>query len=196
MSWRLAESLAILRDEVNARWPDRSKVSDGTVGDLRHQQEKGGSDHNPNAAGVVRAFDCTANVGDTNPANVDGEWLFQHVIALGRAGHRALGNHGYVIFNARAAYASNGWKVVPYHGVSPHREHVHISVGRAPAQYDSHDPWAIDIPDKPKPPVEDDVTDADKNEIILKTAAAVERVLKDDFARLEAKVDALAKKVK
>src|SRR6187431_1563394 len=52
MSWRLAKALEELRGEVNAKWPNRDKSSDGSVGDLSHQARK--SDPNPNSAGVVR----------------------------------------------------------------------------------------------------------------------------------------------
>jgi hypothetical protein len=33
----------------------------------------------------------------------------------------------YWIWNRQAAYASNGWRVVPYTGPSPHTDHVHLS---------------------------------------------------------------------
>src|SRR3982751_2047098 len=57
MAYRLAKSLETLRSQVNARWPTRSKASDGWIGDTAHATRK--SDHNPNAAGVVQAFDVT-----------------------------------------------------------------------------------------------------------------------------------------
>ena len=37
MSWRVARSLLVLFDQLNAAAPGRSRSSDGTVGDLAHQ---------------------------------------------------------------------------------------------------------------------------------------------------------------
>lgn len=61
MAWRLAKSLAVLRDEVNTVAPGRSKASDGTIGDDAHQGSP--SDHNPNGADVVCAIDFTHDPG-------------------------------------------------------------------------------------------------------------------------------------
>jgi hypothetical protein len=44
---RIAKAVAALREQVNTKWPNRSKVNDG------------GPDHNPYSAGVVQALDIT-----------------------------------------------------------------------------------------------------------------------------------------
>lgn len=36
MAWRLAKSLVQLREQINALSPNRSKVSDGTIGNAAH----------------------------------------------------------------------------------------------------------------------------------------------------------------
>ncbi|MEO6089551.1 MAG: hypothetical protein ABIQ18_41235, partial [Umezawaea sp.] len=59
MDWRVANSLQTLLAQLNAAAPGRSKVSDGSIGDPNHQAEGSGSDHNPDAAGVVCARDFT-----------------------------------------------------------------------------------------------------------------------------------------
>ena len=144
---RVAYSLDVLADEVNARWPHRSKASDGTLGDPAHAARA--SDHNPNVYGVVRARDITA-------AGIDPGWLAEHIRTLGADGHPPLQNHGYVIFNGRAAYATNGWKWKKYTGPNAHTHHIHTSVGREPAQYDDRTPWGIAkaaIPGPPPKPV-------------------------------------------
>src|SRR5262245_14460989 len=60
---RLAKSLVTLIDEVVQKFPGRDTRNDGTIGDLRHQQEGVKSDHNPNirlgAMGIVTALDIT-----------------------------------------------------------------------------------------------------------------------------------------
>ncbi|MQB02542.1 MAG: hypothetical protein GEU78_20460, partial [Actinobacteria bacterium] len=61
MAWRVARSLLTLRDQVDAAAPNRSKRSDGTIGDAAHASRS--SDHNPwvkdGATGVVTAIDLT-----------------------------------------------------------------------------------------------------------------------------------------
>ena len=59
--WRVAKSLEHLRTQVNNAFPNRSKASDGTIGDISHQGRE--SDHNPwvvdAGIGVVTALDVT-----------------------------------------------------------------------------------------------------------------------------------------
>ena len=132
-SWRLARSLTVLRDQINEAAPGRNKVHDGTVGDLRHQKQAGGSEHNPNAAGVVRAMDITSD-----PAGgVDGVKLAENLIhELDRRGVQ-----GYVIHRGRirsTTVARGVWR--RYHGSNPHNGHVHVSVVTG---YDSTAPWSL-----------------------------------------------------
>ena len=111
MSYYLAASLNKLRDEVNALWPNRSRVSDGWIGDTSHQARK--SDHNPDygSGGVVRAIDITKS-----GINVD--LLLKHTTNDSRV--------AYVIYNHRIYQHSTGWK--PYYGSNPHTQHVHVSI--------------------------------------------------------------------
>lgn len=125
MAWRLANSLIKLRDEVNMLAPNRSKASDGTIGDTAHASTV--SQHNPNKAGVVTAMDITHD-----PANgVDGQSLADKLIQDSRA--------WYVIFNRRIRY--NGGKWQPYNGSNPHTKHVHISTNQTPSKYDNTANW-------------------------------------------------------
>jgi hypothetical protein len=143
MAYRLARSLAAFRDEVNARWPDRDKTSDGWIGDAAHASRK--SDHNPwikdpAGVGVVRAYDVDAGAG----ANTEiGLWLAEHVCNLGRAGHPALGRGSYVISARRIASFSSGWHWRGYTGANPHISHTHVSVSLDQAGYDATPGWGI-----------------------------------------------------
>ena len=60
MAWRNTAAALKLREQVNARWPDRDKRSDGTIGDTAHAARK--SDHNPDADGWVKALDIDADL--------------------------------------------------------------------------------------------------------------------------------------
>lgn len=111
MGWTLAPALATLRAEVNARWPNRSKAYDGTIGDTAHQARI--SEHNPDALGVVRAIDL-----DINGVNV--QQLLNAVIRDDRV--------HYVIHNRLIYSRTNGWKARNYTGASAHTRHVHISL--------------------------------------------------------------------
>lgn len=129
MSWRLAKSLIKLREQINAAHPTRSRVSDGSVGDARHQRAGNKSDHNPNAQGVVTAIDITHD-----PVNgVDGKHLSRALAEDKRT--------KYVIF-AGEIYRSYkphlGW--AKYTGSNSHNKHVHISVVANGA--DDVSPWA------------------------------------------------------
>lgn len=57
MTWRLSKGLERLRAQVNDKWPNRRKDSDGSVGDTSHAARP--SDHNPDSRGVVHAIDIT-----------------------------------------------------------------------------------------------------------------------------------------
>jgi hypothetical protein len=69
MSWRVVPAALTLRDQVNARWPDRDKASDGTIGDAEHQGRP--SDHNPDADGWVHALDLDADLGEPAAMHAD-----------------------------------------------------------------------------------------------------------------------------
>lgn len=153
MAWRLARSLDVLRDEVNAAAPGRSKVSDGTIGDAAHASRT--SDHNPyikdaNGVGVVRALDVTH---DPN-GGMDAHQLAEHVRSLGASGDPRV---RYVISNARIASPTQGWVWRRYTGTNAHTKHAHISVVEAASGYDSTAPWGASIHLPPTAGSEDDM---------------------------------------
>jgi hypothetical protein len=141
VSWRLANALVVYRRELNAAFPDRSTASDGTVGDLSHQNRGSASDHNPwlhDAAGVgvVRAFDATAK-------DIPARDIAERLRLLGLAGDPRLTGGGYVIFERRIASAVRNWVWRDYAGANPHTKHIHLSVSRSAAGYDDTSAWHV-----------------------------------------------------
>jgi hypothetical protein len=139
---RLAHSLIQGMTELNALFPNRPQgAQEGTIGDAAHRAEGTGSDHNPNAAGVVRAWDidCTAGV-PFNPA-----LLANYLAAMMRTQNRYnfFGSVGYVIYNWRITAWTPWGAWVPYDGSDPHIKHIHVSVGANPAEYDDTEPWNL-----------------------------------------------------
>lgn len=141
MTWRLAESLVRLRDEIDARWPDRSRVADGTIGDKAHSARA--SRHNPNRAGVVTALDVTHD-----PAGgLDVHALARALVArqIEGSGHPDL---AYVVSDGAIASRAHGWRWRAYRGSNPHTGHAHFAVGTGPdadpwQPYDSGDAWGV-----------------------------------------------------
>lgn len=110
MTYYLAPSLAKLRAQLNERWPDRDKTSDGWIGDAAHNARI--SDHNPDYAdgGVVRAIDVDEDGIDTDA-----------VLAAVLHDPRVA----YVIYEGRI-WGGTRWR--PYTGANAHNIHMHISI--------------------------------------------------------------------
>lgn len=128
-TWYLAPSLVALRTEINRRWPNRDKASDGAVGDTSHQARK--SDHNPDwdAGGVVRAIDVDKD-------GIDVQELLAAVVRDPRV--------AYVIWNRRIASATDDgmpWDWEPYNGSNPHDKHIHISIKHTRAAETNTSRW-------------------------------------------------------
>jgi peptidoglycan hydrolase-like protein with peptidoglycan-binding domain len=134
VSWHLAPSLVQLRSEVNRRWPNRPKGSDGTVGDTSHNARK--SDHNPNERGSVNAFDITYPGVDPK-------------IVIAAASKHPSAN--YVIFNKNIYSKKSNWKAVAYTGTNPHKTHLHVSILQSASAERDTTPWLAGATVKPKP---------------------------------------------
>lgn len=130
MSWRVALSLLTLRDQLDAAYPTRSKASDGTIGDAAHAASV--SDHNPDAAGIVRALDITHD-----PA---------HGCDIDRLSDELVVSRderiSYLIANRMISGPEYGWVWSAYYGDDPHTGHLHLSVV-ADSRADSVRPWSI-----------------------------------------------------
>lgn len=142
MSWRIAESLKQLREQVNAAYPNRDKASDGGVGDKDHASRS--SDHNPwvkdsRGMGVVTAIDIDE---DLTPELRSVQAIVDSIIASRDPRVK------YIIYERRicSSYAAHGYKAWtwrPYSGKNPHSMHAHISVNPSPYHYDSRAEWNI-----------------------------------------------------
>lgn len=134
MAWSLAPCLVTLRNQVNAVAPNRSKKSDGTIGDAAHA--KTASDHNPNTQGIVCALDLTHDPAGGFDADKFAE-------AQRKNPHPDL---KYMVWKGRIASRKYGWTWRPSSG---HFNHIHISAGvgtdgkSAPGTYNNTTPWNL-----------------------------------------------------
>lgn len=158
---RIAKSLDVLRGQIDQRYPNRSKVSDGWIGDPAHAARD--SDHNPDDDGVVKALDITHDLVNGPDTWAMAETLrknrdrrIKYVISNGRA---FVGNHG--TWNGNNVGA---WTWFKYTGANNHAKHVHVSVLGEAAIYDASESWNLDLrgtilpaptPPKPKGVTED-----------------------------------------
>ncbi|MCY1141388.1 hypothetical protein OWR29_25600 [Actinoplanes sp. Pm04-4] len=136
-SWILVPCLVKLRSDFNAIAPNRDRSSDGSVGDLAHQNSQ--SDHNPDETGNVPIRDPD-KVNEVHAIDVDVdlrvpglsmENVVQFLLTRCRSG--AEKRLRYIIYNRRIWQASNGWRQKPYTGPNAHDHHGHFS-----ASYESH----------------------------------------------------------
>jgi hypothetical protein len=145
--WRLASSLARLREQINTLSPNRSRVSDGTIGDASHASRA--SDHNPwvvikddgRDTGIVTALDIT----DDPKHGVDASDFAQKLLDSKDSRIK------YIISDRRIASGDEGpnpWKWRKYEGKNPHTHHFHISVKSDRRDFDKDDMWrlAVDVP--------------------------------------------------
>lgn len=157
--FHVAASLQQLLAEVNQRWPNRDKESDGALGDAAHASRE--SDHNPDydvpppRYGVVRARDIDRD-------GIDVEQLLEQ---LRRECVRPNPRVAYVIYDRQImrsyykrigdrTYRPGEW--APYDGPNPHTGHVHVSVNHTAAAEDDVTPWFITEPEEDMTPQQAD----------------------------------------
>ena len=136
MAWRVAKSLIRLREQINELAPDRSKASDGTIGDAAHASRS--SDHNPwvkdGNIGVVTAMDITNDIAH----GCDAQALVDALVASRDPRIK------YIIWNRKLINSRiQPWVWRNYTGVNPHTKHFHLSVLADKALYDSTDTWQL-----------------------------------------------------
>lgn len=111
MGWKLAPAIQAYVAAVNIAFPNRSKASDGGIGDAAHRRSK--SAHNPDKFGFVCAYDITSK-------GVDVDRIKECVINDWRT--------HYFIYNRTIYSRTYGFEPYPYRGSNPHIEHCHLSI--------------------------------------------------------------------
>jgi hypothetical protein len=140
MAWRVARSLDTLLAQINKAFPNRSKISDGSIGDTNHLAEGWTeSDHNPwykpPTGGVVTARDYTHD-----PVNgVDINRLSDELAASRDPRIKYIIANG-LILDSRPG--NNPWKWMPYYGTNRHDHHLHLSVIDSP-MCDNDSSWNL-----------------------------------------------------
>ena len=183
MTYRLAKSLEKLRDQIDAAAPNRSKASDGWIGDAAHFKTGSASDHNPwfsfSGIGIVTALDVT-----NDPDNGCDVWEIAQAIAASKDGRLK-----YLIYTGQ----EGGKPGILSQTVSPwvwrersaddHQHHLHVSVNGNSTDFDDTSPWLLSryVPTKPvtkpvsKPSSTLLVIDGDMG---VKTITMLQRVLR------------------
>ena len=121
LSPKLCKAGQQLRLQVDDSYPDRDRTSDGWIGDVRHSARP--SDHNPDAAGIVRAIDIDRDLSGKAKPDLMPDLADQIRLAAKRGDKRI----SYIIFNGRIASSRMGWRWRKYSGINPHTKHCHIS---------------------------------------------------------------------
>jgi hypothetical protein len=122
MTSKLCKAGQQLRLQVDDSYPDRDRTSDGWIGDVRHSARP--SDHNPDAAGIVRAIDIDRDLSGKSKPDLMPDLADQIRLFAKRDKSKRI---SYVIFAGRIASPRMGWRWRKYSGINPHNSHLHCS---------------------------------------------------------------------
>jgi hypothetical protein len=117
---RLSNAAEQLRSEINTKYPNRDKRSDGWIGDTAHNARK--SDHNPDKQGWVRAIDIDSDL--VKGLSKESWLLAEQIKTIALKGDKRI---SYVIHQHRIASPRQKWAWRVYKGANPHVSHIHIS---------------------------------------------------------------------
>lgn len=126
---RLCAAGVQLRKQIDLRWPKRDRASDGWIGDKAHQARK--SDHNPDAAGWVRALDIDADL--QGPGHrVQMQRLADELVAYAKSGLPGSDRIKYIVYNDRIASGTYSKTFWTWRGKGyGHMHHLHVSFTEA-----------------------------------------------------------------
>jgi hypothetical protein len=120
MTPKLCKAGQQLRLQVDDEFGDRDRTSDGWLGDQRHKSRP--SDHNPDAAGIVRAIDIDRDLSGKSKPDLMPD-LANQIRLCAKSDKRIA----YVIFDGKIASARLGFRWRKYRGSNPHHAHCHVS---------------------------------------------------------------------
>lgn len=138
MAWRVANSLNALFNQFNARYPNRNRASDGSIGDAAHATTS--SDHNPwvkdGSMGIVTARDFTHDPNN----GMDIDRLTDELAATRDPRIKYIIANGWIL-DSRPGNSPWQWK--KYTGANPHNKHFHLSVMSSKHLYDDGRAWNL-----------------------------------------------------
>lgn len=150
-----APALLALFDEINQRYPDRTRGNgDGTIGDTSHIAQGSASDHNPQLLDDGRWYVMALDV--QHSAGFD-SWAFADFLAdrmakgLERRIQYIVSNRRICNYDVISGAPRGTWR--PYSGSDPHSGHIHISLRHKAALANDISQWIPDVTtaDQPRP---------------------------------------------
>ena len=122
MKPQLSKAAKQLREQFDDTFPDRDRLSDGWIGDSRHQAKP--SDHNPDDNGWVRAIDIDRDLYKGGKPDNMGDLVDQVRIACKSKSEKRI---SYIIFDGRICSPILNWKWRKYTGANKHTKHANFS---------------------------------------------------------------------
>lgn len=157
---RLVPAGVTLRAQVDARWPNRDRTSDGWIGDTAHQARP--SDHNPDRAGWVHALDLDKD-------GINAQVIADQLCAYARSGLPGSRRLLNLVWRDRVASGTDPAHLWTWRGTGyGHFHHLHVSFTAA-AETDSR-PFPLPVFARPAPPTPAPTTTEDPPMIITRTA--------------------------
>lgn len=200
MAWVLVPPLHAARVQMNKRFPNRDKTTDGVKGNEEHAARV--SSHNPDLTGKpehrdgdskdeVRAIDIDKDLRDPHVVMED---VVQLWVKLCRAG--VLWWVRYIIFNGRIWHKRDGYVTRVYTGSNKHTGHVHMTSDFSQKADEASDVnYHLDSltgkPTAPKPPTKPALLEVD-GQLGPKTIARWQQVMGTPVdGKIDAKKSAL-----
>lgn len=122
---RLVKAGVTLRDQVNQRWGNRDKRSDGWIGDRAHQARR--SDHNPDKNGWVHAIDIDEDFLGNGRGQKTAKEFADQLIKYAREGKDG-GRLKYVVYENQIASGTHADRFWTWRkGNWGHTQHIHVS---------------------------------------------------------------------